>query len=199
MRGFLRRCLKRFPLDSAKDVNRAAGSVLNSAGGFTLIEILTVLSITLILSALVLAYNRSSLKEIALYREQAAVIGVLNEAKAKAVQKANVTTGLTACAFGVHFQNPNTYILYQAVTSSLICAPSVSDAYDASNPATAIQTFTLDSSVQFDLSGDLDVAFISPNLDVFATYGLPAAIPMVSAEGTKVSIQVGQGGQFVTQ
>lgn len=184
-------------------------AVFGDCRGFTLIEILVVIAITLILSAMVLAYSRPSLGQLVLYREQASVVGVLNEAKADAIQKANINPGnsnfdltkfgLTACAFGIHFEAPATYILYQAVTSSLVCSPSVNLAYDSSNAAATIQTFTLDPSIKFNLSGNLDIAFAAPNLNVFATYGLPATIPLVATNGSRASIQVGQGGQIVAQ
>lgn len=83
--------------------------------GFTLVETLVVVAITLFLSGLLLTYNRSTDDKVVLAAEQARVTGFLFRARAFALQK-NVGQGSAeACGFGVHFEVPRTMTLFKDV------------------------------------------------------------------------------------
>lgn len=172
--------------------------------GFTLLEIIVVVSITIVLSTIVLAYSRSNEKQIILYREQAMIVGLINQAKTLAIQKFNEPgTGFTACAFGIHFSGQSNYSLYEVGTSSSVCGSLPTYNYDLTNSAVLIRTIqnlTLDPSLVFKLSAsNVDVGFISPSLTVTSNQPLPVTISLSAADGTTASIQVGYAGQIVTK
>ena len=75
-------------------------------GGFTLVETLVVVGIMMIMTATLIAYTRSSGKQIVLYTEQAKLIGILNRAKSLALQRENAEA---FCAYGIRFTGPNSY------------------------------------------------------------------------------------------
>jgi len=84
-----------------------------SGTGFTLIETMIVVAITLFLSGMLLTYTRSSDNQVVLAAEQARVAGVLFRAKSFALQR-NIRIGdVTACGFGVRLEKPRTLILFQ--------------------------------------------------------------------------------------
>jgi len=74
--------------------------------GFTLVETLVVISIMMLLTTTLIAYTRSSGKQIALSTEQAKLIGMLNRAKSLALQR---DTAEQFCAYGIRFNPPSTY------------------------------------------------------------------------------------------
>lgn len=74
--------------------------------GFTLVETLVVIGILMLLTTTLIAYTRSSGKQIALYTEQAKLIGMLNRAKSLALQR---DTAESFCAYGIRFNSSNTY------------------------------------------------------------------------------------------
>ena len=53
--------------------------------GFSLIEIIVVISITILLSSLVLGYGRSIGKPLVLFRDQAVIAGFLNRVRVLAM------------------------------------------------------------------------------------------------------------------
>ncbi len=173
--------------------------------GFTLVETFIVISITLLLSALAFTYNRSSERQIALFKEQAVIVGLLNRAKSLAIQKYQnpATPQFLTCAFGLHFEaNSPNYILFQDLGQGS-CGPDVSNyRYDStSNPPEALETFSLDPKVEFvNLASDLDILFVPPELNIISTQQLPVKVTL----GTKdkmstVSITVAEGGQITIE
>lgn len=74
--------------------------------GFTLVETLVVVGITIIMTTTLIAYTRSSGRQITLYTEQAKLIGILNRAKSLALQREGAEV---FCAYGVRFTGPNSY------------------------------------------------------------------------------------------
>jgi len=79
-------------------------------GGFTLVETLVVIGILMVLTTTLIAYTRSSGKQIVLYTEQAKLIGILNRAKSLALQR---NMAETVCAYGVRFTGSDTYEIIQ--------------------------------------------------------------------------------------
>jgi type II secretory pathway pseudopilin PulG len=76
--------------------------------GFTLVETLVVIGIVMIMTTTLIAYTRSSGKQITLYTEQARLIGLLNRAKSLALQRESAEH---YCAYGVRFTGGSSYEL----------------------------------------------------------------------------------------
>ncbi|MEK7464328.1 MAG: prepilin-type N-terminal cleavage/methylation domain-containing protein, partial [Patescibacteria group bacterium] len=56
--------------------------ILNSnRDGFSIVELMVVVAITMLLSGFALSYNKSGLRQIALSRDQSVVVGALQRAK----------------------------------------------------------------------------------------------------------------------
>jgi len=120
------------------------GPALSGVEGFSLIEMLVSLGIVMILSGMVLAYNQSSIQKTVLFTEQAKVIGVLNRAKAFALERYKGNSS-SYCAFGVKFGPGTTYsILGVRTPSSGSCITgSVLSSSDT------IESYALDRRVAF--------------------------------------------------
>ena len=131
-------------------------------------------------------------------------MGFLNEAKSLAIQKYNQpgTTGYIACAFGVHFETANTFVIFQDLEPGDVCPRSRTYAYNAgADPTELIKSATLDSGISFsDLSGgsSLDIEFIAPEVTVTSTVVNPS-VTLRTVSGISARIEVGSGGQIVTQ
>ncbi len=82
-----------------------------STSGFTIIEMLVVLGVTLALSGILLGHNRSGNLQMSLYTDQAKVVGTLERAKSLTLQKYR-GEGDSVTSFGVAFSS-NKIILQQ--------------------------------------------------------------------------------------
>lgn len=176
--------------------------------GFTLLETTIVIGIMIILSAIMIGYNRSSEKQIALYKDQAIIVGLINRAKSLALQRFN-TSGVEVCAFGVYFDaqaTPNRFILFQDKkrTGTTPCKNNngvylENGSYDISEELTTADIFTLHPKLKFkDISGSSDgnIIFIPPELEI-KTDASPFVVNIQSVDGSLCSsIEIGVGGQI---
>jgi len=178
---------------------------LGERRGYSLVELLVVLGITVLLSGVLLAYNRSSERQIVLYRDQALIIGLLNRAKSLAAQKFNPAGSLTdvPCAFGLHFDEVSKdFYLFQDIGPGGCDTPRTAG-FDGADTAELIETFSLDRRLEF-LSipaGGFDVMFVAPDLNVSTTLllGFPITVNIrVLGETLKASIIISSAGQIST-
>ncbi len=179
-----------------------------STAGFTLIETVVVIAITVMLSGIFIGYTRSSNNQLALFQNQARVVGSLNRARSLALQKLNVPE---ACAFGVYVAGDasglpaNEFIVFQDVASGGDCR---SDAYRASNgyhkyeSGEEIERFVLDSDFRFSGSWGEDgesIVFVPPELTADA---LPVPLPVsitITGRGISGTVTVSASGQIAGQ
>lgn len=165
--------------------------VLLGAEGFTLIEMIISFAIIALLSGMALSYNQSSNRNIVLFTEQAKVIGVLNRAKAFALER--YQNGSTEyCAFGVAFGPGGAYSVIAVPTpSSGACVTATSAA-----SADTIESHTLDKRVDFKtLPSGGSILFKAPYLTTYnpgtVTIEVTGATPAAEA-----SIEVTAGGSI---
>jgi|SRR3989344_6268422 len=179
---------------------------LGCGAGFTLIETLVVISITIILAGVLLVYNRSNEGQIVLYRDQAVIVGLLNRAKSLAIQKYRepAFSDYSACAFGVHFEpSPSRdFVLFQDLGLGGCTAGRVYAYNDGAVPPEELQRISLDSRLRFvgiPASG-LDILFVPPEVSILTNSpdGLPIAITVETNDGKFVSTAtIGAAGQIV--
>lgn len=74
-------------------------------GGFTLLEIIVVVSLTMLLSTMVIVYSGTSRQQVALSVEAAKLAQVI--ARAKALTLSTYSTGATDCGYGVRIDHAN--------------------------------------------------------------------------------------------
>ena len=174
-------------------------------GGFTLIEILVVVGIMMMLSVIVLGYNRSTDSTLRLFRDQAIVIGVLNRAKALAIEKFDAPG---ACGFGIHLSAASqTFLLFGDSNTN----PG-NDCYAGGYQGNILYEsgeeieipFEIDSRFAFSLYdaggtsvSEFDIVFIPPDPIATSTVQFPLTIQINDgAASASVRVSVTAGGQI---
>ena len=176
--------------------------------GFSLIEIIVVISITILLSSLVIGYGRSSGKQLVLFRDQAVIAGVLNRARALAIEKFyEPEPDFDNCAFGLHFDNGSReYILFRDL--GVGGCDDVNYRYDADGVTSGaitlleeISRFSIDEKLVFaNPVADLDILFVPPELDVVSNSSFPVEIIIETIDdGASASVSVSASGQVSMQ
>lgn len=167
-----------------------------SGKGFTLVEIIVVVAITVLLSSIAITYNRSGERQIVLFRDQALVVGLLNRAKSLAIQKyrdPDISGDYSTCAFGLHFESGSRdFILFQDFGEG--GCSLANHEYGPTDPTRMpppppeeLENFSLDSRLEF--SGipmiGLDILFIPPELTAATTHagGFPVTITIQTVGG----------------
>lgn len=174
--------------------------------GFTLIETLVVISVTLILSALALSYNRSSEGQLILYKDQAVVVNFLNQARYLTAQKYRdpSTPDYSACAFGLHFElGSRNFVFFQDLAEGDCESGNSNYRYDeGANPSETLEVFSLDPKLGFEGIPEegLDIFFIPPDVDASSSAGLPVSFVIKTLDGKfRATTTIASGGQIVTE
>ncbi len=188
-------------LRKRKTINKFRNSRL--VWGFTTIEMLVVIGILSLLSATLLVYNRTGERQISLIQEQAKIISLLY--KAKSFTLATFGKNEAPCGYGVHFEVPDTVIIFKEISPSndpgcldidFIYSPSLGE---------KIEEFKISSNVKLvdsGVSGLKDILFVPPDPivildnDLFKTEAL-IKIETIDGNGERL-IKVNNGGQITT-
>jgi len=193
--------------------------------GFSLIEALVVVGVTVVLATILFTYTRSSEGQVVFFKEQSLLVSSILRTKAFAIetfqpelQPPGSGFPLPAervCAWGVSFdKNAGTFTIFQDTKSGAGASCPGNLQY---TPTEEFETFTLDSRVKIQCIGttssaggacvpkpNLDVIFTPPDPTVDFTPSLPADVEAVVvlelANGTRTTtIRVGKGGQVTMQ
>jgi prepilin-type N-terminal cleavage/methylation domain-containing protein len=158
--------------------------------GFSLIEVIVVISITLFFMSMTIAYNRTSGSQTILFSEQAKVAGVLNRARSIVLSRRSLDGAV--CGVGVLFDNsvsPNALALFSDVSCDGL-----------TNDDDVLDTIVVNPSVKI-LSpvamGNNYVLFKTPYSDPALAGGLsfPLIIELQSIDRPgKVFVEVSLGG-----
>jgi len=199
-------------MKSKLEKNTMWGMSSNSKAGFTLIEMMVVIGIITILTTMTLVYSRSGSEQLKLFKDEAVVEGVLNQARSLAAERFNKDPN--ACAFGVHFTaGSQSFILFQDLKSS--DKPSCKDfngnvynnfKYDSGE---SFQSLSLENGLVFGISSNstavpagnsVDVVFVPPELSVTSTLPLPLVFTISDpAAGASTTIAINGAGQISAQ
>lgn len=175
--------------------------------GFTLLEVMVTVVLSMILTGTILVYNRSGESQVSVFKDEATVVGVINRAKAFTQQRLNTPL---ACGFGIHidggasksfqlFADKRSQSWDSCVSPTGTYALGVNFRYDGSEEV--MGTYELDSKSKFiDIpAGGLDVVFIPPDLTVTSSAPIPTTFKISDESGLSVaSITIAPGGQVVT-
>jgi type II secretory pathway pseudopilin PulG len=179
----------------------------NRKSGFTLIEILVIVTILSFLSGILIVYNRSTERQILLFREQAKIINLILRAKSLALS--TYTKSGSPCAYGIHFDQAQKEIrIFQdldANGTTADCA-TADNLYDPNSMYAAQENLEppavekLDAQVSFlDPLPVTDITFIAPNPDVVITPdptpSNEAIIEIVTSGGISKKIKINRFGQ----
>lgn len=167
-----------------------------SGAGFTLIEMLVVISIMTLLSSLLILYSRTGENQIILFREQARVISILNRAKSLSVQIFNAPE--PPCAFGVHFsQAENSFLVFRDLAADCHSSDNIYSGGD-----NFFEKYKLDSQIKFGKVTLMDVVFIPPNpktlIDNDPNKNEASIILETLDAGASLKVKINNAGQITT-
>lgn len=159
--------------------------------GFTLIEMLVVIGVLSLISAILIVYIRSGSRQIILFREQAQIVSILARAKYLAIS----TFGRTGvpCGYGVHFEQPRIFIIFKDIAED--CQTSDRK---YSGPEEIYESFQIDNTLIFETLTISDILFIPPDPSVIITPDQDNAtiiLKTVNAENS-TSIKINNAGQI---
>ena len=161
--------------------------------GFTLVEMMIVITISAVLMAMVIFYGRGGEKQIILLTEQAKLINTILRSKSLAIQTFNQPR--RPCGYGVHFV-PNGYILFKDLSEDC----SLSDK-KYSGPDEDVDNIILNKAVKFLPPPLLDVLFIPPDPTVILIPSHPEAVLTIATldEASSLKVKVTEAGQVTFQ
>lgn len=164
--------------------------------GFTLIEMLVVISIMTLLSSLLILYSRTGENQIILFREQARVISILNRAKSLSVQMFNAPE--SPCAFGVNFSPTGTFLIFRDLASD---CRDADHKYSGTNEL--FEKYQLDSRIKFGELTLTNVIFIPPDPTTLIDDGsnkIDATITLQTLDASAfLKVKINNAGQITTQ
>src|SRR3989344_5278916 len=129
--------------------------------GFTFIETLITMGILLMLTSILLLYNRSGEQQITLFKEKASVVGLI--LKAKSLSLNTLITEEPICGYGVHFEI-NYYLLFRERSTDCINSDRV---YTAADSQELIEEHNLPQGLKFSQIGFQNIFFMPPDPFVF--------------------------------
>lgn len=154
-------------ISNKKTFHRLFPMLHNSRSGFTLIEIIIVISITAILSSFMISYNHTSRQQLALYAEEMKLAQTIFRAKSLAISSYAQSSTSGACGYGVHIDySAMAYSVFSYnKPSGLACQKIKSIEQDYKN---IVSTSKMDRNVRFKMLPGLaknmdDVLFIPPD------------------------------------
>lgn len=127
---------------------------------FTLIEVLVMVTVTVILAGVIITYSHTGEKQIVLFRDQAQVISALNRAKSLAIQMSSpeLISVIDTCGYGVHFDNVSqTYLIFKDLKGAYC-----DNVYSGESSGEKVEEYNLDFRLKFD-TFLRDVKFIPPD------------------------------------
>lgn len=164
---------------------------IQSEVGFTLVEVLVTISITAMLASVLLLYSRTGERQILLFREQSKVINMIAEAKSLALQ--TYIDGASACGYGIHFNLPDTMILFKDLSADCAASDNV-----YSGQAEDFSHLILGAGIVFSATDITDVLFIPPDPTVKLNPDqVSGIITLQTADGgTSARIKLNNSGQI---
>lgn len=163
--------------------------------GFTVIEMIVIIGILSLLSAILVVYIRAGENQIVLFREQAKVIGILSRAKSLGIS----TFGRAGvpCGYGVHFEMSGTFLIFKDLASN--CQAS-DQKYSGSAELLPNESFQLNPAVKFETLTLSDILFIPPDPLVVITPPQDQATIIIKPVGAENSatIRINSAGQIST-
>lgn len=179
-------------------------SFFKKRAGFSLAEILVVMSITLLLSLLAISYNRASERQLRIYSDQSVIVGVLNRSKVLTLERFNEPPmeGVSICGVGLRFNGDKEFKIFQDFVTDPVNETCEDDSdYTYSGSREDVESFSLGDQVKFTGSVDgLEVLFIPPHLEVRSNREFPAQIILETIDGDITRrIEVSRVGQITTQ
>ena len=164
---------------------------ITSRAGFTAIELLVVLAVSVVLTTLLITTNRGSEGIVVLRGEQAKLLGAIASAKSLAIQTFVADPNASrACGYGVYFPGASvlTYTVFQDKPDPPTGQCVALGAYTGNkqfDSGEEVQAYALTSGVVFDSISISSVLFIPPD---------PMTVLYPSASEATVVLKLTDGG-----
>ena len=156
--------------------------------GFSLLEMLVVMSVLIVLTSTLLLYNRTGERQLIILREKARLLGAIVQAKAYAVN--TLVDAAPACGYGVHIDPAaGTYFLYR--DRAINCRTSDHIYGAASDEIVRGSENTLAIGFAFGDHTLSDIVFVPPDPSVYLNGGSvirESVIMIRSADGSAQGI-----------
>lgn len=165
--------------------------------GFTLIETLVVVSITVILTTMALGYTRQNEDRIALFTEQAKISGMLQRAKALALQGIERGEGSEGVCYGIMFHRPTAGSHYATLFRSAV--PKGGSACEEGASEEEVLRQALDARVFVDPASPERIVFRGPRIRVFIDGNPPPSDEteiVLRVRDSATRIFIGRGGSI---
>ena len=160
----------------------------------TLIETLEVLSILILMTSMLVLYNRTGERQILLLREKARLIGAIFRAKSLALN--TFIDDDPACGYGVHITDRGYFIFRDKAIS---CRTSDHVYSEQSDEKVAGSEIELVPAFQFGQVDVTDIVFVPPNPAVFLNGGTATREGMIEIMSidtkSHVSVIINNAGQ----
>ncbi len=142
----------------------AGSKIKNLRSGFSLVEALVVVSITVILSGILIVHSRTSERQIIFFREQSILVSAVLRAKAFSIEtfQPDLQPGLTPptdriCGWGIYFDKDAAQVIIFNDIASAVGASDCASANQMYNFGAGsdekFETITLDPAVAIDCIG----------------------------------------------
>ncbi len=164
-------------------------------------EMLFVIGALLVMTTLLILYNRTGQDQIILFTEKSQLVSAIYEARSRAIQ--TFAESAAPCGYGIHFENNNTsYILYKNLSDSDTCKsmkndpnyiPSPGDIYSDGRDQ-VVRTFTFNQAVKFSPKPVSDILFVPPDPIVYPS-GLTITLGTTDGSATE-TITLSHFGQI---
>lgn len=169
---------------------------------FTLVEMVVVLGIMMVLSTMLIAYNRSNERRVLIFTEQAKLAGVLNRAKSLALQKLERASGATVCALGIHLEKTaGRMVVFEDRDANESACKNPARVFSYDN-GEEVESVSLDGNIE--LAEDYaDILFLPPYLivksdDLAGGGSLILTLRIKNQPLYTARVEVNAGGQITT-
>lgn len=163
--------------------------------GFSIIEMMVVLGILVLLTSLLVLYNRSGERQLLVLREKARLVGTLLRAKSLAIN--TFVEDEPACGYGVHIDPPRYFIFRDRAIDCRTGDHIYTEASDDIVPGTDV---VVPAAISMSFVGATDIVFVPPDPQVFLNGGTAietALISLATSDGaTETGVLITNAGQI---
>jgi len=167
-----------------------------SSRGFTLLEMLVVISIVVLLSSLLVIYSHTGENQIVLFKDQSQLITILNRAKSLSID--SLQSSQPSCGFGVHFSKAdNSFVIFRDLGADCQNADHV-----YTDAGEIFESYKLSPNINFQSITFTDIIFIPPDPTTLIDNNPninDGTIILQSLDGsTSLKVKVNNFGQITT-
>lgn len=162
--------------------------------GFTFVETAVILGVVVILTSVLLLYNRSGQRQLLLIREKAKVIGYLLRAKSASI--VTLVSEEPVCGYGVYFTE-TAYLLFKDLASDCSLSDHI---YSSENTVELVEEVRLPPGLRFFPLEINHILFVPPDPQTFLDGNQSSAAAVLTLTTTdnqsSVKIKVTDAGQI---